>query len=405
MAGAPDPLDARGDAGRGFDLQHEVHRAHVDAELEGGSCDEPAHAAGLQLVFDEEALFPRYRAMVGAHQLFIGQLVDARGDPLGEAARVDEDDGRAVLADELEQTRIDRGPDAVLAFRAVLILGREASHVLDRDLDRHLHRLQAARVDDRHLAVRSAEEPADLFERPLRRRESDALRLHLRQLAQSLEAQRQVAAALGGRDRVDLVDDKPADGTEDLARGARQDEKQRLRRRDQDVRRVALHRPPDLGRRVAGADRDRDVWRLESLRLHLVADADERRAEVAVDVVRERLQRRHVKDATSLRVDRHRLRRQAVEAPQKRRQGLAAPGRSRHQDVAAGRHLLPAALLDGGRRGEGGAKPVAHRRREEVEYLPHARNVREFWSHKQVFLTCLCSRLARHVPLSLRHVR
>jgi len=39
--------------------------------------------------------------------------------------------------------------------------------------------------------------------------------------------------------------------------------------------------------------------------------------------------------------------------------------------VAAGGHLPPAALLHVRRLREGGAKPIAHRRREEVESGPH----------------------------------
>ena len=300
-------LDPGGDAWRGLDLQHEVDRAHVDAELERRSRDEPAQVAGLQLVLDEQTLFARDRPVVGAYQLLLGELVDAGRDSLGEAARIDEHDGRAVLSDQLDESRIDRRPDAVLAFRTVFILSGQPGHVFDRHLDGDLHRLQPPCVHDRDLAVCAAEKTADLLQRALRGREADALRLNLGELAQPLQAQRQVAAALGRRDGMDLVDDQPADRGQDLARGAGQDEEQRLRRGDEDVGRVAFHRPPDFGRCVARPDRNRDVGWLDALRLHLVADADQRRAQVAVDVVRERLQRRHIKDATALSLGGRRL--------------------------------------------------------------------------------------------------
>ena len=73
------------------------------------------------------------------------------------------------------------------------------------------------------------------------------------------------------------------------ARGA-EHQIERLRGRDQDVGRLAQHRLPVLLRRVAGAQADRDRR----------ADARERRAQVALDVVGERLQRRDVDDADAI---------------------------------------------------------------------------------------------------------
>ena len=42
----------------------------------------------------------------------LSQLVDRRGDPLREPAAIDEDHRRAMRADELEEPRVERGPDA-----------------------------------------------------------------------------------------------------------------------------------------------------------------------------------------------------------------------------------------------------------------------------------------------------
>ena len=53
--------------------------------------------------------------VLGGRELLVGslvvELVQALGEPLGAAAVVDEDDRRGVLADELEQLRVDRRPD------------------------------------------------------------------------------------------------------------------------------------------------------------------------------------------------------------------------------------------------------------------------------------------------------
>ena len=96
-------------------------------------------------------------------------------------------------------------------------------------------------------------------------------------------------------------------------------------------------------------------------------DAGERRAEVALDVVGERLERRHVQSRTAARVRRRRLRREAVERPQERGQRLAAAGGRRDQRVGAGGDGRPA--LDLRRRGlrERAREPLTDLRREGRE--------------------------------------
>ena len=85
-------------------------------------------------------------------------------------------------------------------------------------------------------------------------------------------------------DRVDLIDDHGLGRGEDLADPRGEHQVERLGGRDQDVGRRFLHRPPlGLGR-VPGAQPDRDVG----------ADPRQRRPQVALDVVGERLQRRDV---------------------------------------------------------------------------------------------------------------
>ena len=57
-----------------------------------------AKLAGLQQVLDLDPLRPRERAVVRAHERLAGELVERRGQPLGEAPAVDEDQRRAVRA-------------------------------------------------------------------------------------------------------------------------------------------------------------------------------------------------------------------------------------------------------------------------------------------------------------------
>ena len=195
VARAPDPLQAARDRARRLDLDHEVDGAHVDAELERRRGDDRPQAPRLQRVLDLGPLLARERAVVRADEVLVGELVEPGGEALGQAARVHEHDRGTVRADQLEQLRVDRGPDRRRRRRATgrrrpqdvghrarsLDGAPELGHVLDRDDDLDLERLAVPGVDDRdgagsRSAVWPAEEPRDLVERALRGRQADALR-------------------------------------------------------------------------------------------------------------------------------------------------------------------------------------------------------------------------------------
>ncbi len=193
------------------------------------------------------------------------------------------------------------------------------------------------------------------------------------QRLEPLEAEREVRAALGAGDRVDLVDDDVLDVAEDLARGAGEHQVERLGRRDQDVGRVAGDLAPILGGRVARPAGDRDVRRLVAQPRRRQGDPGERRPEVALDVVGQGLERRDVQDADRAGGLAGRcgpgVGRQPVQAPQERREGLATPRRGVDQRVAAARDGGPAAGLRVGRRLEAGPEPVTDGGREERERI------------------------------------
>ena len=127
VAGPADALEPAGDRPRRLDLHDEVHRAHVDAELEAGRGDQALEPAGLQVVLDLEPALARQRAVVRLHQLLVHrrralrlggavlalpvELVEAGGQPLGQAAGVHEDERGAVLLHQLEEPRVHGRPD------------------------------------------------------------------------------------------------------------------------------------------------------------------------------------------------------------------------------------------------------------------------------------------------------
>jgi hypothetical protein len=294
----------------------------------------------------------------------VGELVESHRQALGGAAVVDEDDRRAVRADQLEQLRVDRRPDPARGRGGAVAGGRidhlrlrgGLAHVLDRHVDAQVERLAHAGVDDR-AGPPAGQEAADLVERPLRRRQADPLQLPACGAVEPLECQREMGAALGLGDRVDLVDDDPLRPGEDLARARGQHQVERLGGGDEDVGRAAQHRLAIALGGVAGPDPDLD----------LTADPLQRRAQVALDVVGESLQGRDVDQPRAALVGG--LGDEPVEPPEERRERLARPGRGRDQRVAAGGDRGPRLGLGRGRLGEGAREPITDlggERRERV---------------------------------------
>ena len=138
VPGAPYALEAAGDGLRRLHLEHQVHRAHVDPELERRCGHQAGQLTGLEQLLDHQALLAGQRAVVGPRDLdgrvvrrtravarsaaclggaLSRQLVEAHGQPLGAAAVVHEHDRRAVLLDQVEQLWVDGRPDRPPAGR------------------------------------------------------------------------------------------------------------------------------------------------------------------------------------------------------------------------------------------------------------------------------------------------
>jgi hypothetical protein len=181
VAGTADALQAAGDRRWRLDLDDQVDRAHVDAQLERAGGHQAAQRAGLERLLDRQALLAGDRAVVGADQrrpartvLSLGQLVEPLRQPLGQAAAVDENERRAVRPDQLQQARVDGRPDRRARLRpkdraraAVGFQHGRVGHVLDGYDDVDLEPLALTHIDQRHRALRPAQEATDLVQRPL----------------------------------------------------------------------------------------------------------------------------------------------------------------------------------------------------------------------------------------------
>ena len=278
-----DALHAGGDRRRGFDLDHQVDGAHVDAELHRRRGDDRRKLAAFEAVFDLDALGPGDRAVVGLGDLFVGELVDRRGEPLGQAAAVDEDHRRAVVRGS---ARPAAGGSAArsTAWPAPPTWGRTGSRAAGRGGPCPRRASRCARSSrlgslasmistgrgrggdvGPGVGLGAAEQAGDFFERPLRGGEADALhaaravrcsRLRRRRSSRS-SVRNKMRAALRRRDRVDLVDDHRLDvGAGSRATCDVSMQVQRLGRGDEDVRRLADDVAAVGGAGVAGADGD-----------------------------------------------------------------------------------------------------------------------------------------------------
>jgi hypothetical protein len=204
------------------------------------------------------------------------------------------------------------------------------------------------------------------------------------EVLEALEGEGEMGAPLRAGHGVDLVDDDVAHRRQHGGGPRRQDQIERFGGGDQDVGRVAGHRPPVLGGRVPGSRRHPDVAPLDTPPVdtrpgrgeagRLPGYADERRPQVAFDVVGEGLERADVEDAAT--VLGRRRRQQPVEGPEEGGEGF--PRTRGRQDE----RVLPA--LDGGppprlgrrRALEGGVEPRSGRRREG--HIPSVRGRRLF---------------------------
>ena len=92
VSGATHALQCGGDRGRGGHLDHEVHVAHVDAQLQGAGGDHAAQCSALECLLDEGALFLGHGAVVRAGEWrHLGDVADACRIVFGADALLCED--------------------------------------------------------------------------------------------------------------------------------------------------------------------------------------------------------------------------------------------------------------------------------------------------------------------------
>ena len=275
VVGAADALHQAAHALGRAHLDHEIDVAPVDAEVERRGRHHGAQPARRHRRLDLAALLDGKRAVMQAdRQVLVVEAPQTVEGEFGLRTRIDEHDRGLVLADDIVDFRHGMLGHVAAPRQAILRID-----------DRDVGRCAGFAMDDFDcLAVAQTQIIRELRRIGDRRRKADEARLR-RQRRQPREAQRQMMAALGGRERVQLVDDDAAQACkESRGVGIAQEQRQRLGCRQQDVRRpFALADTPAL-RRIAGP----------ALGAHRQLHLGDRHFEVAADVRRQRLERRDV---------------------------------------------------------------------------------------------------------------
>ena len=359
VAGAPDPLQPGGDGPRRTDQATELDRAHVDAELQRRGRHDDLEVARFQQALRPMAALAGEAAVVGCHALGAQALAQMQRHALDQATRVDEHQRRFVLARQGRDPVVERRPLFVRRHRAELVL---------RHLDAQIEIAPLADVDQRRRGSGPThQQPRRDLERPHRRRQTEALELgRTHQGVQPLEGQRQMGAALVGGHGVNFVDDhRPHIAQRPPARVGGEQNEERLGGGHEDVGRTAGCLAPFPRRRVAGPDGGPNLRRRVAQLGRQRLDLSQRLFEIPPHVVRQRLERRNIKDAGPVgegAARRDRLADQSVERPEKRGQRLARSRRRGDQNVLARRDQRPGLGLRRRRRAELPLQPPLNHR-------------------------------------------
>jgi hypothetical protein len=306
---------------------------------------------------------------MGAGDLLAGEGVDLRADALSQPSRVGEDDRRSMGVDQFQDPWVDRRPDRPGADRVGI--ERVGFGGLVHVRDRH-HEFQSSwdapgasttvTGRSRHSSPSSVPPPRNLAVVPA----GVAWRTARSVAAARPRSLRAVPVSMPGGLRVWSRPPRgprrrsPTAPSGALPCLAGEQQVERLRCRDEDVGRVALHPSPLDGGGVARAQkRRRWRWCLEAEALGGVADAGQRCTEVPIDVMGERLERRDVEDSTARTGGGFRVAEEGIDRGEEGRQRLSGSGRGVDERVPSGRDGRPAEALGFRRRAERSLEPCS----------------------------------------------
>ena len=286
VVGPADPLQEGGEAARRADLADQLHRPHVDAELQRGGGHQGAQVPGAQPGLDPLPAAPGQRPVVRRHlsaELVAEPLAQLVGDPLGHAPGVDEHQ-RGPVAGHVARDHVqDLRHLLPGGNRTELVVGQFQGEVQPPAVAGIHDRAPGRPVRVVPVGSRADQQPGDGFDRPLGGGQPHPLHRLRRDVRQPLQGSGQVRAPLVPGDHVDLIHDHGPRAAQHRPASLRgQQQVERLRGGDQDVRRVLEHHRLSVGGRHIAEYRP--------------GDADDRRGSVRASA---RPPRRSLRSGTS----------------------------------------------------------------------------------------------------------
>ncbi len=110
MSRAPDALQRDRNRARRTKLYDEIDASDIDTEFERCCCNDRPQRAGLELCLGIEPCVARHAAVMRQNHAFTEPLPERVGGPLGQPARRNEHDRRAVRAHEIGDAIVDSSP-------------------------------------------------------------------------------------------------------------------------------------------------------------------------------------------------------------------------------------------------------------------------------------------------------
>ena len=163
VAGAPNTLQGYSDRARRSHHAGKLHVPNINAQLERSRCDKRAHLAVFQLAFSFQAQLACKRSVVRSNRVFTQALGQMMRHSLDQPSRVHENQGRAMLLDQLRDAIVNLIPLAIRSYWPKL---------RRRHLDREIERALVPNIDNgRQRPIGADQESRDFLQRLLRRRE------------------------------------------------------------------------------------------------------------------------------------------------------------------------------------------------------------------------------------------
>ena len=320
VAGSTDPLQSAGNGFGRLELVDQVHGADINAQLQRGRRDQGVQFTVLESILGLKPHLLGDRTVVHAYLrvLAVVKFRNPQGCTLGFVAAVHKNQCGIVTGHFLQEKLVGARPQCrIPGFQEI----RQRRHDLDIQVFAHtgIH----DRTGPLPAVVASAHQKSrDLLDRTEGRRTADSLHRLLYQLFQTLQADRQMHAALVVTHGVNLVDNhRPYGGQMRRHTLAAQKEIERFGGGDQNMGRLSDHLGAVASRRVPRPHGDTDLRQISG---RFFPDSVQRLQQVLVDIVSERLERGNVEHVHAVRqLAMLRSTGQIVDRAQKGREGLS----------------------------------------------------------------------------------